>query len=111
MARRAANGRSFTDYWTAGFADDYLHEYELVVHERGGSVNHERVRRRLEYVTDYFEEYKNWFDERKSRVNRALRTQLGEDLVRIYGINRRGTRPHTVFGIDIAPGCIRIHDG
>lgn len=111
MARRAANGRSFSDYWTPGFADDYLYEYDLATHECADRANRERVRCRLQFALHHFEEYKNWFNERKSRVNSDLRRQLGEGLAHTYGIKRRGTRPHTVFGIDIAPSRIRIRDG
>lgn len=50
---------------------------------------------------------KNFFERRKSRVNKHLRDQLGQR-ASPYLINRSGTRPHWRHGLILTPEQIRI---
>ena len=70
MVRRRALGHGFVNHRTPGLAAEYLHEYAEATADRWAPTV-ERVRRRLRNGTDH-----EWFEQRKARVNRAIRTPL-----------------------------------
>ena len=97
----AADRRNFVAWDTEGLAHEYLCEYRRLAHFLDG--NRERVEARL----DRYGVERQWFEERKCRVNRAVRP-LGEWTGRDYGIVSRGRRPNTCSGVIVDPCCIRI---
>lgn len=99
LARRRAAGGDFVEWRTPGIADAYLREYRRTVDALSGNL--ERVEQRLARGAD-----KAWFDERKAKVNRAIRDELGESLSRIYEIASEGARPDTRYGLRIDPDVI-----
>ena len=104
MMRRRAAARAFVTWDTEGLAEEYLQEYRRLAHSLDG--NRERVEARLHrYGIE-----RPWFEERKCKVNRAVRP-LGDWTGRDYGIVSRGKRPNTCSGVIVDPRCIRIHDG
>ena len=115
-ARRAATGGSFISYQTPGLAREYLKEYRLVTDEYADAGKRERVARRVNALENALRThneragYRNWFSERKAKVNSAIRVRLGDAHGCIYEISRRNSRPNTVFGLDIEPFRIRILD-
>lgn len=101
LARRRAEGRGFVEWRTPGIADEYLREYALTV--GAWSARLEQARKLLARgAAD------DWFEQRKAKVNRAIREQLGESLARVYGIASEGARPDTRFGLRIDPAAIRF---
>ena len=103
MVRRRLDARGFVTWNTEGLAGDYLCEYRRLADPLDG--NRERVEARLErYGVE-----RQWFEERKCKVNRAVR-QLGGWTGCDYRIVSRGARPNTRSGVIVDPGCIRIHD-
>ena len=104
MARRRLAERGFVAWDMPKLADEYLHEYRRVLPEWNG--NRAKVEKKLE--RDGIEQ--QWFEERKSNVNRAI-LSLGELFARDYRIVSEGTRPNTRSGLSVAPGSIRIRDG
>ena len=104
MVRRRIDARNFVTWDTEGFVREYLREYRRLAHLLDG--NRERVEARL----DRYGVERQWFEERKCKVNRAVRP-LGEWTGRDYGIVSRGRRPNTCSGVIVAPRCIRIYDG
>ncbi len=104
MVRRRALGRGFVNHRTPDLAAEYLHEYaEATADQWAPTV--ERVRHRLRNGADH-----EWFEQRKARVNRAIRDALGVWRARAYEIAREGRRPDTRFGIDIDPVHISLRD-
>ena len=112
--RRAAAGRDFVSYRTPGLAREYLEEYRRVTDEYGDAGKRDRVARRVNGLEDALLKrnehmrYRNWFSERKAKVNAAIRTHLGDGIGRLYEITSRNSRPKTVFGLEIEPAGIRI---
>ena len=104
MVRRRVAARGFVTWDTEGFAREYLYEYRRLAHGLDG--NRERVEARL----DRYGVERQWFEERKCKVNRAVRP-LGERTGRDYGIISRGRRPNTRSGVIVDPRCIRICEG
>lgn len=104
MVRRRIHARNFVTWDTAGLAREYLREYRRLAHLLDG--NRERVEARL----DRYGVERQWFEERKCKVNRAVRP-LGEWTGRDYGIVSRGRRPNTRSGVIVDPRCIRICKG
>lgn len=104
MVRRRLDARGFVTWHTEGFAEEYLREYRRLADGLNG--NRERVEARL----DRHGVERQWFEERKCRVNRAVRA-LGGGTGCDYGIVSRGRRPDTRSGVIVAPGRIRIRDG
>jgi CRISPR-associated protein (TIGR02584 family) len=49
---------------------------------------------------------KDYFDQRKSRVNSAIEKALGPQLAAAYLIHPDGARPNTRFGLTLDPGAI-----
>lgn len=104
MARRRVDAHNFVTWDTEGFAREYLCEYRRLAHILDG--NRERVEARL----DRYGVERQWFEERKCKVNRTVRP-LGEWTGRDYGIVSRGRRPNTCSGVIVDPRCIRICEG
>ena len=103
MVRRRINASGFVTWNTAGLAQEYLREYRRLADCLNG--NRERLEARLErYGVE-----RQWFEERKCKVNRAL-WPLGEWTGCDYRIVSRGARPNTRSGVIIDPNCISIHD-
>ena len=104
MVRRRLDAQNFVTWDAEGFAHEYLCEYRRLAHLLAG--NRERVEARLvRYGVE-----RQWFEERKCKVNRAIRP-LGEWTGRDYGIVSRGRRPNTCSGVIVDPCCIRIRGG
>ena len=102
LVRRRLDERDFVTWSTEGLAGEYLREYRRLAHCLDG--NRERVEERLyRHGVD-----RPWFEERKCKVNRAVRP-LGEWAGRDYGIVSRGRRPNTLSGVIVDPRCIRFH--
>ena len=104
MARRRAGGRDYVNYRTPGLAGEYLREYASVTTDHW-APNAARVHRRLRDGID-----REWFEQRKARVNHALRAALGAWLSRPYQIATRGRRPDTRFGLLVDPARIVFRD-
>ena len=101
MVRRRLDARGFVTWNTEGLAQEYLCEYRRLADSLDG--NRERVEARLErYGVE-----RQWFEERKCKVNRAVR-QLGGWTGCDYRIVSRGARPNTRSGVIVDPGCIRV---
>ena len=104
MARRRAAGRDFVNYRTPGLAAEYLREYAAVVTD-DWAPNAARVRHRLRHGID-----REWFEQRKARVNQVLRTALGVWFSGPYRIVGAGRRPDTRFGLLVDPARIAFRD-
>ena len=104
MARRRAAGRDFINYRTPGLDQKYLREYTTVTVDHW-APNVVRVRRRLRNGAD-----QEWFEQRKARVNHAIRSALGPWLGRAYQIASEGRRPETRFGLLVEPALIILQD-
>lgn len=101
MVRRRLDARDFVTWSTEGLAEEYLREYRQLADCLDG--NRERVEARLgRHGLE-----RQWFEERKCRVNRAVRP-LGEATGCDYGIVSRGRRPNTRSGVVVERGRIRI---
>lgn len=103
LARRRAAGGAFVEWRTPGIATAYLAEYRRTADELSGNL--ERVEQRLAHGAE-----KAWFEERKAKVNRAIRDQLGESLGRIYAIVSEGARPDTRYGLRVDPRVITFRE-
>ena len=104
MARRRLAGRGFVAWDTPELDREYLHEYRRVLPEWNG--NRDKVEKKLK--RDGVEQ--QWFDERKSNVNRAI-LSLGELFGVDYRIVSKGARPNTRYGLALRRSCISIRDG
>lgn len=114
IVRRAAAGEPFISHQTPGLAQEYLDEYRRVTDEYGDAGKRDRVASRVRGLEQALLEneqrvaYRNWFSERKAKVNRLIRTQLGSARARTFEITHHNRRPNTVFGLEIEPFRIRI---
>lgn len=101
LARRAQQGLepipcpspSLPDYPNRAYAEDYRREYHTILGELGDA---DRVVDGLSYGMD-----KNYFERRKSRVNRMLRDSLGAGAA-AYEIKGFGQRPRTTYGLSLS---------
>ena len=103
VVRRRVNAREFVKWDTEGLAEEYLREYRRVTHCLDG--NRERVVCSFRNGVE-----RQWFEERKCKVNRAIRS-FGEWPGCDYKIVSKGTRPNTYSGVIVDQSCIRIRDG
>jgi len=101
MARRRLKGMHGARWDTDGLAQQYLAEYRRIAGDLSGDL--ERVAEAL--ADGMTQEY---FEQRKSRTNTALESALGPQLAAPYLIHADGSRPHTRFGLRIAPEVIRF---
>ena len=102
LARRAATGLPPVPcppdgVPSAGYAADFLAAYRAVLGHLGDD---DRVVQGLRPGMD-----KNYFERRKSRVNRALSDALG-NAAATYLVQGFGRRPRTVYGLSLAAGQI-----
>ena len=102
MVRRRALGHGFVNHRTPDLAAEYLHEYAEAAPDQWAPTV-ERVRHRLRNGTD-----REWFEQRKARVNRAIRDALGVWRARAYEIVSEGRRPDTRFGVSVDPAHITL---
>ena len=105
MVRRRASRKTFVRHDTPDLPNEYLREYMRATADHW-SPNVVRVRRRLSKSANHDE----WFEQRKARVNRALRSALGPWLGRACQIEGKGPRGETRFGVFVDPAHITIHD-
>lgn len=52
---------------------------------------------------------KEWFEQRRSKTNKAIEQALGPQLARAYLIHSHGRRPNTRYGLDLPPEAIHLH--
>lgn len=83
------------------YAEAYLCEYRRVIGPMGDD---DRVRKHLRYGMD-----KKDFEQRKSKVNRLLKSALGAG-AHAYTVNGHGAAPGKTYRLDLAPGRIRFTD-
>lgn len=97
MAYRRKHALEFGGHirYTDAVALEFLDIYRQVVSE--DSADYEQLAAVLteEGLSEDF------FNERKSRVNKALNTQLGSQVAKPYLIGASGKRPHTRFGLTL----------
>lgn len=87
--------------WTdEGLADEFLEVYLSLNGESGG---YERARKTLSKGMT-----KEYFEQRKSRVNSQLRKALGKRLAQHYMIDSHGKRPNTRFGLTLPASAIML---
>ncbi|MEA3411982.1 MAG: CRISPR-associated ring nuclease Csm6 [Pseudomonadota bacterium] len=99
MAHRRATGKQPVHWGDAGIGEEYLAEYAAVVGEYSGDYERAEAALRNEILKD-------WFEQRKSRTNTAIRSALGEQLAHAYLITGSGQRPTTRFGLALPPEAI-----
>lgn len=104
MARRLVRGEPPVNSRWEDLADAYLREYRAIVGEFSG--DYERAEQALAA-----DDLKDWFEQRRSKTNRALRESLGEALAARYLIQSFGRRPHTAYGLALPREAIRFADG
>jgi hypothetical protein len=106
LARRAAAGQPPVSCPPDGapsdqYAADFLAVYRLVVGTLGDD---DRVIQGLRQGMD-----KNYFERRKSRVNRALSDALG-NAASTYRVQGFGRRPRTAYGLNLTSGQILVEN-
>lgn len=101
MARRRHAGKHPVRWDHPDIEEEYLAEYAAVAGEYSG--DYERTERAL--ATEILKE---WFEQRKSKTNAAIRDALGEQLASAYLITGSGRRPQTRFGVALPPEAIRF---
>lgn len=91
----------WTDEETPATATQFLRVYEHLYGKTGG---YEQAARALaDGLT------RAWFDERKSKVCKALEQALGKQAAQPYLLQAHGKRPRTRFGLDLPPETINLH--
>lgn len=101
LARRRKAGQPFLNHRAEELPKQYLTEYGLLVGEHSG--DYERTEKAL---AD--DDLKAWFEQRKSKTNKALERVLGQRLAKPYRITASGSRPHTRFGLDLPAEAIEF---
>ncbi len=101
LASRRKEERPALTSRTADVAD-FLEIYEFLENARGGASHLDRVRRSLRDGID-----SSYLAEKKSRINRALRRQLGSRALPFLVVTI-GRRPETAIGLALPPAHIRI---
>lgn len=104
LARRRRHRDEPVNFRTEGLGRLYLTEYAELVGRHSG--DYDRAEQALTA-----EDLKDWFEQRKSKTNRALKSALGERLAQPYLIKASGKRPHTRYGLDLPPEAIAFADG
>ncbi len=85
--------------------DEYLDEYQRIEQAR-----HDTMHQTLESMADKPDEQREWFNQRRSRVNGKLNRTLGEPLAKAYLIHAQGQRPSTRYGLTLDLDAIEIID-
>ena len=101
MARRRKNGMRPINHRDAELPEQYLKEYACLVSPYSGDF--ERVEKGMAG-----DDLRDWFEQRKSRVNSAICKALGEHLANPYLIAASGRRPLTRFGLKLPPEAIEF---
>lgn len=101
MARRRKAARDPVHWRDPDIAKGYLAEYGAIVGPHSG--DYERAEQALKNQI-----LKDWFEQRKSRTNTALKKALGGQLARPYLITGTGKRPETRFGLTLPVESIRF---
>ena len=94
MARQAIDGDPPVRWTDDDWRKKYLDVYAVIVSP--DSAEYERVEIALKG-----EEGKEYFEQRKSRTNSALRKALGKTACETYLIHAFGKRPQTRYGLKI----------
>jgi len=101
FAKRRLHGLPPVHWTDDGLAEDYLEIYQQLC---GGEwADTERVAAALRGGMS-----KEWFEQRKSKTNRALLDALGAAVARPYLITAEGSRPRTRFGLVLERDAINI---
>ena len=105
--RRTLNHNAFCNWEVQGLKQQYLIEYRRTTDEFSGNL--ERLENAL---NKNFRDgpVRQWFEERKSRVNGRIEETLGRELASIYRIASTGQRPNVLSGLAIAPDGIHFDD-
>lgn len=101
MARRKLDGKQPVRWTDPGIAEELLSEYRLL----GGEMSAE-YERACEALKDGMTE--EYFEQRKSRSNGALKDALGDVAARAYLIAGEGSRSKTRFGLRLAAEAVRF---
>lgn len=99
MARRRIEGRPYVRPDRAD-KNEYLAEYARIVGDMSGE--YERVEHSLRNGME-----KEYFEQRKSKTNSAIRKALGSQLADRYRVAGVGRRPQTRFGIGVDRSAVR----
>ena len=100
LIRRAQQGALPVRWTDADLADEFLKVYGMLNGENGGF---ERAKKTLTKGMT-----KEYFEQRKSRVNSQLRKVLGKRLAQSYLIDSHGKRPNTRFGLTLPASAISL---
>lgn len=103
MARARKNGLHPQRHDSEGLASRYLHEYEKLVNKNSG--DYERIEKALDC-----DDLKEWFDQRKSKTNKAIKNSLGHSLAQQYLITASGKRPKTRHSLTIPAEAIHFEN-
>ncbi len=110
MAHRVLDGKPAVRWDDEGWKANYLYAYRCLVSEYSAEYEKfEEVRMLLEKADP--EDEKNYFEQRKSRTNSALKTKLGKKLAEPYLIQRSGLRGRSRYGINIDADAIELMNG
>lgn len=101
LAKRAHQQQPPIRWTDEGLHQEYLAHYQRIVGEMSG--DYERVKEALKNGMT-----KEYFDQRKSKTNGALKDALGERAAEVYLIRSFGTRPRSRFGLGVPPEQIAI---
>jgi len=101
MARGRLKGLHPQRHDSEGLAARYLQEYRRLVGENSGE--YERAEKALGC-----DDLKEWFEQRKSKTNRAIRQALGRRLAQGYEITATGKRPKTRYTLPLPPEAIEF---
>lgn len=101
MARRKLDGKQPVRWTDPGIAEELLSEYRLL----GGEMSAE-YERACEALKDGMTE--EYFQQRKSRSNGALKDALGDVAARAYLIAGEGSRSKTRFGLRLPAKAVRF---
>ena len=104
MARAKQVGLHAQRHDSDGLAPRYLREYARLVNENSG--DYERIEKALDS-----DDLKDWFDQRKSRTNTAIKNSLGHSLAQHYLITASGKRPKTRYSLTLPAEAIHFEDG
>lgn len=101
MLRRCLQGAEPVRWTDVALAEEFLTIYAQLTPGTTGGV--ERVKKALSKGMT-----KEYFEQRKSRVNSALRLALGKRNAQIYCIDAQGKRPNTRFGVSLPASAILL---
>lgn len=104
FARRCIASQQPVSWRDEGLAQQFLDVYRDAVGEMSAEYNeYERAAQAVARGMD-----KGYFEQRRSKTNRALADALGKQLAAPYLITASGKRPHTRYGLTLKPHQIRL---